>query len=452
MPTWRDIHINHPEGLRPYQLDCLKFLIWRQGRALIGDAPGVGKTVEALSFLREEPASLPAVIVTTASTKDQWRSEWDVWLPKRKAKTLSGREPKRLDPNKTHIINWDILADWALEIRKMQPRTIIADECHKAANLSAMRTRALQYVQNGTDFFLPMSGTPIQSRPGQFYPVLHMLEPARYPTLKKFQAKYCNMRMNPWSGYLEEARGGKNLAALNRDLAGIMIRREKRDVLPDLPPLTRSIVRIRLIDPARYLAQQQETFGRMAGDHFAALARLDELGMSAFVQKREGVVSWISDFLESGEKLVVFAYHKAALAAIQEGVGGDSVRIDGGVTGTRREAAKRKFMEDPDCRLMVAQIDAMGEGVDGLQRVCSNCAFAEFGRTALSHDQAWSRFERSGQLHGINAYFLVGEDTIDEDRMSVLDAQMKTFNSAVRGHSDDGDLLMALYKKIKGER
>jgi len=446
MAEWSNVKVSEIEGLRPLQVECLRFLKWREGRALIGDVPGFGKTVEALSWIRENPQSAPAVIISTDMTKWQWWKEWGKWVPGRKVEVLQGMRPRRLHRDHSYIVNWSILADWADELLGF--RTVIADECHKAANPGAARTQALEYIADAVPYFLPMSGTPITRQPGQFFSILHLLEPRRFPSRSEFQNKYCSMVKNRFSGKMEEGLGGKNLNDLNRDLSVIMIRRERREG----PQVQRIPVLIEMENFQAFVRKQNEIYARLPMNQRAALAKLEDLGRTAFVHKLPGMLKWIRDFLESGEKLLVFAHHKAAIESVFLQFHSTAVKIDGSVKERDKEEAKRKFIEDPNCTMLIGQLDCLSEAVDGLQRACHNCAFIEFGKTALINEQAWCRLDRSGQEHPVNAYFMIGRNAqIDEHRMSILDRQVRTFNRAVRGRGTEHDeLLLNLYDKIKG--
>src|SRR5665811_1220677 len=105
-----------------------------------------------------------------------------------------------------------------------------------------------------------------------------------------------------------------------------LARRLKADVLPQLPPKTRSVVPIELDNEAEYrLAEQdvvawlrsqpldlRELDARVAAALRAErLVRLGALKLLAARGKLHGALTWIHDFCSSGERLVVFAHHRA---------------------------------------------------------------------------------------------------------------------------------------------
>ncbi len=190
--------------LRPYQIECLKFLLKWNGRAIIGDAPGLGKTAEGLAWLTHNPIKhLPALVICTATTKDQWLENWNAWVGiNHPVVILNGTTPHKLKENISYIINWDILQYW-YSFMPTFIKTIIADECHHVGNSQAKRTRALSWLSKYSPYFIGMSGTPIRSKPGQFFPILHMIDPIMFPSEKDFQYRYCNLGLD-YKGKLVE--------------------------------------------------------------------------------------------------------------------------------------------------------------------------------------------------------------------------------------------------------
>ena len=89
---------------------------------------------------------------------------------------------------------------------------------------------------------LALSGTPLQNRPIELFGVLSWLDPVSWPPGGYFEygQRYRKMFYN---GFGWDLSGASNLQELNDRLrATVMIRRTKRQVLPELPPKLRSVV------------------------------------------------------------------------------------------------------------------------------------------------------------------------------------------------------------------
>jgi len=149
--------------------------------------------------------------------------------------------------------------------------------------------------------------------------------------------------------------------------------------------------------------------------------------------KSDFIVNWIKDFVEITKKLVVYTYHRKVMEFLKEKFKENSVYVYGGVAGKQREKAINDFIEKDDINIFFAQLLSVGVGVDGLQQVCSNCAFVEFADNSTDHDQGEDRLHRSGQKDSVNCYYLIGENTIDEIMIENLDEKRKVANAVVDG-------------------
>lgn len=435
-------------GLRSYQVSGIQFVIHGSGRRGIGDEMGTGKTIQALGFLRYAPENLPALVVCTATTKGQWKREWAKWLPGRRYEVLYGQKPRKLKPGRSFIINWDILHYWRHELLKVGLRTVIADECQAMATPGANRSRAARRLAKRVNNFIPMSGTPIRSRPSQFWSVLNCLNEMEFPDKDAFIQRYAVREFNGYGW--TELPGVKNGKELHEKVAKYFIRREKKDVLADLPEKSRAVVPI----PAK-ISKEFRDVERFVYDGLDAGSRdmflqMQQLSRTAFPLMREGIVQWIEDFRESGQSVVVYTYHRTVtqylLSAFE-----DAQHIDGGVRGSHREERLEWFKEGSG-KMLIAQILSVGTGVDGLQDVCSNAIFVELSTNPTDHLQAEDRLHRSGQHDPVNIYYLLAEDTIQELMMEALDIQLKAFDTVVRGEETAPEDMLASMKRINKER
>ncbi len=72
------------------------------------------------------------------------------------------------------------------------------------------------------------------------------------------------------------------------------------------------------------------------------------------------------------------------------------------------EGRKRYTVRHGDTKLFIASLRA-GEGLDGLQRVCSTVVFGEMDWTPAVHKQCIGRIARDGQAKQCKAFFLVSD-------------------------------------------
>ena len=434
-----------------FQEESQRFLNWKEGVGIIGHQMSLGKTVIGLCFLRENKRRFPALIIVPASVKLQWHEEWEKLLHQ-PVHTIYGKTTYPLPSGTNCIINYDILSAWQIELLKAKFDTVIVDEFHKCGNMTTQRTKALRKIASRSPNAIFMSGTAIRSKPSQFFPVLNLVAPDKFPSITQFKDRYSEFEVNSWTGYRQETKGCRNAGELQKLLSTIMFRKERtdKDVEEDLGIKGKRgkripvHIKIKMKKYEEMVNKYKDQYGRSTAIVQKAIRQ--NLSRSAYDLKKEDCLKWISDFLESGEKLIIFCFHHAVMDDICNAFPKDSVRIDGNVTGKKREKAAQAFREDKN--LGVFQILSMGEGIDWIAKVCSFGAFVELPDTPADVEQAEMRFDRPGaRSNHILYYYLLAKNTIDERKMENIDKGKETFDKIVRGKesTDKSDLLVGLF-------
>ena len=140
--------------------------------------------------------------------------------------------------------------------------------------------------------------------------------------------------------------------------------------------------------------------------------------------KIDAVLETLSDLPED-ERVLIFTHSTALVPALVhrinkqfgEGVAGEWT---GHVTGSARAELKEAFIDGSGPRIIVAQISAISEGVDGLQHVCSTEIWVSATDNGIHNTQAKGRLLRDGQTSPVNAYRIMAKDTIEERQMERL--------------------------------
>lgn len=456
------------KGLRAYQMETLKRFQWQGGRLLIGDEMGTGKTCQAISILRLDPAMRPALIVVPAITKPQWVRQWEMWNPDEPApEILEGETPWPLDPSKSYVINWDILQRWSGEVResvdgkklfrfngelsKIPFRAVIGDEIQAIGNPSSNRAKAFKALARRAEWLVEMSGTPYNTKVRQLWLPLHLLAPDVFPNEYKFKMRYCDPKH---TGFGWNYDGTSNAEELRGLIDSVMIRRLKRDVMAELPEISYDIVEVPLSpEHSEEYRTTMEALADSSGVDFKEAEELaDRLQQTAFFAKAAGIMQWVHEFLASGEKLILFTYHRAAANMLCAEFP-DALRIDGSVLGTKRSAILGNFRDSNGAQMIVLQMLSGGVGLDGLQDVCSYMAFVEFVRSPTVHAQAEARLHRSGQNNAVTAYYLAGSGAeADLAAAEILVERRKTQMALLDGEEiEERNFLAELVRRIGGK-
>jgi len=420
-------------ALRPYQKTGVEFLKARRF-ALLGDAPGVGKTCQAIMAL--DP-SWSVLIVCPASVKLQWQAALKDWRNWGSTIIDSGDFKFLLSSNAfTLIVNYDLLVRDELlrRLLTIDWDCVVLDEAHRVKSMTSKRTKAClgrAGLRSRAKRMWFLTGTPVKNRPVDLYPVLRSCAPeviTPYDTYLKFVYRYCGAYKGQFG---LDTSGASHMEELGDRLKTFMLRREKRDVLTELPPRIISKVEIPCSTAAREIIEDemQETIDQ-AGDRDPSLFKLGEqvrIRKALAKYKVEGAAVYIKDLLETENKIVVFYHHKEVLNGLKENLKTfGSVYIDGSVHPAKRGDIVRGFNQDKNIRIFFGQMEACGEGIDGLQHGSSCCVFVEPSWSHTDIEQCIGRLERSGQRSEVNTHILVIKDTIESRMMDVVAMKLST--------------------------
>ena len=472
-----------PTGLQPrdYQIEGTDFARSRRS-SLIADEPGLGKTIQALGLINTT-AAVRVLIVCPASLKLNWERECETWLTSPlKVGVAYGKSFPAAD---VVIINYEILAKHREILRARRWDLMIVDEAHALKNPTTQRTQEIlgrDGVPARQHLFL--TGTPIENRPIELWPLLYAMDPKAWGGMHQFGLRYCNGRQDVvikrmprevgqhwdafikkhklgrtctskrmWLRFLEERfdgvqpkgvlvkltwnyKGASHLDELRERLKPYMIRRLKRDHLKDLPPKTRQIIEIPASGQTKRALRLEATSYRravqkLAADQVdAAFNELSTVRRDTAIAKVPLVVPFIETAVEESGKVVVFCHHRDVAKALHERFPGSAVLI-GGMSGKKAQAAVDKFQNDDNCRVFIGNICAAGVGhtLTAAHRVL----FAEMDWVPAKVSQAEDRCHRMGQDSRVLIQHLVLEGSLDARMVRALVHKQDVIDRALDG-------------------
>jgi SWI/SNF-related matrix-associated actin-dependent regulator 1 of chromatin subfamily A len=469
--------------LKSYQADGVAHLEKWGGTALIADDPGTGKTAQVMAYAFKNKR-FPMLVIMPKTLILNWRNEISLMLKNQLSVLIVGFVPNKARvqqlakqfPHVTFsktpksgfditLINYDIVARNLQELESVGYDYVVIDESHKIKNPKAKRTQAIlrlvtgkepvkgkkgvfNVVHKGIDGLTMMSGTPILSRPVEMWSTVNTLAGwvPQFSNFMKFATRYCNAH-NTRFGW--DFSGSSNENELNRLLTEtIMIRRRKDQVLKELPPKTFISVPLEFnrseydqvanaFDGTGAWKQGMETLiahGGKPANSDAAIVAINKCREIAALAKLDSAVEWILDFVEEGEKLVVFAHHQHMVDEIHQRVAaaGIGVRmIRGGIGLEQRAKATEDFQNDPDVRVIVLNIDSAGVGLT--LTAARACAFCQLPWTPAEVDQCSDRVHRIGQQDNVTVYSLVAEGTVEETISEMILAKRQIVNAVIDG-------------------
>ncbi len=442
--------------LRPFQRAGVEYVL-RTRRTFLADEQGLGKTVQALAAVAAAGA-YPALVVCPASLKLNWQREAERWLPGRSIQVVGRRSQGAvIDGADLTIINYEQLAPQEQALGELEARALVLDESHYCKNPKAKRTHAARRLAGsiGPDgLVLALTGTPLLNRPMELLPQLDLLGRLR--------------ELGGYGRFITTYARGVDLDHLHRQMrTTCFVRRRKHEVLTQLPAKQRTVVPVELDNRREYsqaeadvvaflrerAALEQRFVASLEGlgpeerarrvrarqDDAAEralraepLVRLTALKRLAALGKLRAAVDWIRAFLESGEKLVVFAHHREVLEGLVAAFP-DAGHVLGGDQIADRQAAVERFQADADCQLMLCSQQAGGFGLT--LTAAANVAFLELGWNPAVHDQAEDRCHRIGQSRQVSAWYLLAAGTVDEPIAELIEHKRAVVAAAADGET-----------------
>lgn len=438
-----------PQGLElyPYQKAGVEFLVKRKN-VLLADSMGLGKTIQVIGYMNCQIKSARAVkslIICPSSVKYNWQKELKKWLIENlNIEVVEGKNGFKQNPQvDIYICNYDILQD--KEFRNLD--CIVLDEAHYIKNPQSIRTKQVQRIckSNPGAKIIALTGTPLLNRPVELFPVLNLLLPEKFDNFFRFAIRYCaahKKQIHTKEGVREfwDMSGASRTEELGRLLrATVMLRREKAHVLKDLPDKIRTVIPVRksygkvfvqLENETRSMIEKIREINRKIqkakkdGDtallnalkveksevRSVALPLINEYRRMAFEEKKEMIVDFLSDTLES-EPVVVFVHHRDVARFFENTFRHLKPSV---ITGEKNASERALEIErfQSGGLLFIATIPAAAEGIT-LTRA-STVVFAEYEWTPAKMLQAEGRCHRIGQKNTVNSYWFALSESIDE--------------------------------------
>lgn len=220
--------------LHPYQEEGALFLA-RRGRVFLADDMGLGKTVQAIAaalLLRRAAGAARALVVCPASIKHQWEREILRACGER-AVVVEGGWPARAAAYGAWsegflVLNYELVLRDLEAVRAARPDLVILDEAQRIKNWETKTARAVKKLQCPYAFVL--TGTPLENRLTELHSLVEFLHP---------RALGPRWRLIPFHA-VTDADGRvlayEDLELLRSRLSGFLLRRERGEVLDQLPP------------------------------------------------------------------------------------------------------------------------------------------------------------------------------------------------------------------------
>lgn len=469
------------DGKRPfkYQLEGGRFIEAANGCALVADEMALGKTVQALMYVKAHPECCPFMVFPKAGLRVQWNKESVRWgdfmmqvldeganaffLPGMDGYIVSLDSAWRIGMKmkKTRAVGEDkatityepipgkTLPDM---ITKLGIKTIIIDECQMIKNPESKRTKAIQQVCQMVDHKIALSGTPIKNNAAEYFPILNMLRPDKFPSHKNFVFGWCDTYFD---GYKTKTGGLKNVPKFMEFTKDFIIRRTRNEVLPDLPNIFRQfsyhelgeLVEDMYKQAMREFLDYHADSGSDTGmaRSMNLLAMLSKMRHLTGIAKIEPVCEYVEEhIMQTNRKIAIFHHHKDVGASIRLKLenmsrewpaewGKGILQLSSDMDSYQRDEVIMRWASD-EYRVCVLSTLASGEGLN--LQFCSDMIQVERQWNPANEEQVEARFPRPGQTADkINAHYPVAVGTVDEMFSEIVERKREICNMTMSGQA-----------------
>jgi hypothetical protein len=420
------------KGAYPFQLDGIAHLA-SHPRALLADDQGLGKTIEVLLALPKDAAVLAIV---PANVKFNWRNEAKKWAPHFEVKCLSGR--KCLDslaalpaPGEMVVVNYDILPKWAAdpsdeEKAALKGIILIADECQRAKNHKAARSKRVRGIAEHCAQVWGLTGTPLQNRPPDLWGVLQSLNMGR----EVFGSWGTFTRvMNGYKGRYGWEWGIPTPECPER-MRRVMIRRMKEEVLPDLPAITRQALVVNGLSKTllKKLDQLWEHWAdTIAIGELPSFDEFSEVRAEMAKARTPAMLDLVADYEENEKPVLVFSAHRFPIDTLAARDGWATITGD---TPAAKRAEIVEAFQAGKLKGLGLTIKAGGEGIT-LTRADTEI-FVDLDWNPSGNRQAEDRMRRIGQeaasLHVIQ---MTSDHKLDRHVNALINSKAQVIAAAI---------------------
>ena len=416
--------------LEPYQLHDVYFLL-QLSAGMNGNPMGYGKTVEALVWAKHLcPKTI--LIICPKTIKRQWSIQAQRWADlgedevQISPKVLSRKnlnEGKRL----CVITNYEqLVSQQRLEAYKgIVWDVLIVDEIHRIRNPHSKTTIAIKSLPSRNR--MGLSGTLILDRPDDLWSSYHFLNPWYFGnSYWQFTYRFCTIEHTFWGDKPSGVTKNPEKLQLLKDVLQLITVKNSRGILGN--GCTEEDITLQMYPKQEKLYKQIKTLAVDAlkksnitiANGMSQLVRLQQVTTNpgVFGEATDGKnikFDWLRDFMEDhpDTKILVFSIFREAVIALEKLLAGKCVTIHGLKNEQEREDAKNAFITSPDVQVLAGTLGALGESVDGLQRVCNTVVFLDKKWNPEENNQAIGRVYRFAQEKRVVVYTLVCEKTID---------------------------------------
>ena len=453
-----EVPANLQGELREYQKEGYEWLLklhqYHFG-GILADDMGLGKTLQVITLLLKLQKELdaPSLIVCPASLVYNWESEIKRFAPDLSTILMVGGQKERvnkldiIDQYDVVITSYDLLKRDITYYENKKFSIEVIDEAQFIKNANTLQSKAVKGIKASTKFAL--SGTPIENKLSELWSIFDYLMPGFLYNYNQFRNEF----ENPVVKNNDEMA----MARLQKMIGPFILRRNKKDVLKDLPDKIDKLMYAKMDKKQEDLyttyakriklslaGQTDQAFKENKIMVLQELTRLRQLccDPNLFLEDYHGescklqqCLDLIETGIESNHKILLFSQFKSMLDIIGHELTDKGIQyymIAGETSKEKRIEYVNRFNHD-QVPVFLISLKAGGTGLN-LTAADIVIHYDPWWNEAAMN-QATDRAHRIGQKNVVTVYKMIVKDTIEEQIVKLQESKAELANSILEGSS-----------------
>ncbi len=434
-----DDKINIPDDiasiLRPYQVEGVTWLerMYKAGLgACLADDMGLGKTIQAISVLKihsDDKHNAPKLVIAPKSLLYNWKNEINKFASNLSVIIYHGNarniNEKELCSNTVLLTTFGTVLNDLEILKQIIFDIVVIDEIQFIKNFNSKTFKAIAYLKR--NMTIGLSGTPFENNITELWSIMNVLNNSIF----KSKATFINL------SNLEEFK------RINKMISPFVLRREKKEVLKDLPEKNETAIeiemeqeqeqlynslRIKILEEIKRLPSRYEI--KTSADILKGLLLLRQAACHPLLlnsgmnpehctesAKFEFLKDRVMSLVVANEKVIIFSQFTSMLKIIENWLKAEKIKyfyLDGQTN--RRQELVDEF-EKSDEGVFLISLKAGGVGLNLTS--CHYVILYDPWWNPATEKQAADRVYRIGQNKDVFVYKLITRNTI-EDKIQQL--------------------------------
>jgi superfamily II DNA or RNA helicase len=457
--------------LRPYQQEGYGWLSRLSALGLgacLADDMGLGKTVQILALLLARREAGPALVVAPTSVCANWAREAQRFAPDLEVIEYhsDGRAAllervRESGANKLVVCSYQMLLQDQGKLGELDWGTAVLDEAQFIKNAQSLRAQAAFRLR--AQQRIAATGTPVENHAADLWSIFHFLNPGLLGDFADFNRRFVKPIERDGAQAPEEQLG--------RVIQPYVLRRLKRDVLTELPPVTELSHEVQLSqdETLRYAMLRKQIHDKLFSSsgkrenkievlaeitrlrRFCCHPRLVFPDADQECSKIQAFLELVEELRENGHRALVFSQFVDFLALVRETLDERGISyeyLDGSTPQTARQQRVDAF-QNGSASLFLISLKAGGFGLN-LTAADYVIHLDPWWNPAVE-SQATDRAHRIGQQRRVTVYRLITKQTIEEKIVELHHKKRTLARSLLDGSGAAGKLSAAeLVQLIEG--